>query len=118
MLCGANGPAALANIITLDEQNTDWIADCIDHMRRNDLAVVEASAQAEDQWMATISALAEKSLMPKANTWYVGANVEGKPRVFSLYSGGFHKYREICETMVAEGYRGFSFERARAPAEA
>jgi cation diffusion facilitator CzcD-associated flavoprotein CzcO len=118
MVCGANGPAALANIVTLDEQNTDWIADCITHVRRNGLATVEASAQSEADWMDAISALAEKSLMPKANTWYVGANVEGKPRVFSLYSGGFHKYREICEAVTANGYRGFSFERTPSLVEA
>ncbi|WP_332771192.1 flavin-containing monooxygenase [Phenylobacterium sp.] len=118
MICGANGPAALANIVTLDEQNTDWIAECIDHMRRNQLATIEAEAASEDQWMAAISALAEKSLMPKANTWYVGANVAGKPRVFSLYSGGFNKYREICEAVTADGYRGFSFERSQSPVEA
>jgi cation diffusion facilitator CzcD-associated flavoprotein CzcO len=112
MICGANGPAALANIVTLDEQNTDWIADCITHMRKNGFATVEADAQSEADWMDAIAALAEKSLMPKANTWYVGANVEGKPRVFSLYSGGFHKYREICEAVTADGYRGFSFARA------
>jgi len=118
MICGANGPAALANIVTLDEQNTDWIADCITHMRRHGLATVEADAQSEADWMEAISALAAKSLMPKANTWYVGANVEGKPRVFSLYSGGFHKYREICEDVTANGYRGFSFERSPALVEA
>jgi len=118
MICGANGPAALANIVTLDEQNTDWIADCITHMRRNGLATVEASAQSEAGWMEAISALAAKSLMPKANTWYVGANVEGKPRVFSLYSGGFNKYREICEAVTADGYRGFSFEPSRSLVDA
>lgn len=117
-ICGANGPAALANIVTLDEQNTDWIADCITHMRDNGLATIEADAHAEGQWMDAIAALADRSLMPKANTWYVGANVEGKPRVFSLYSGGFHKYREICEGVVADGYRGFSFERAKTTVEA
>ncbi|MDP3745732.1 MAG: NAD(P)/FAD-dependent oxidoreductase [Phenylobacterium sp.] len=118
MICGANGPAALANIVTLDEQNTDWIAGCIDHMRANQLATIEAAVEAEAQWLDAISALAEKSLMPKANTWYVGANVAGKPRVFSLYSGGFNKYREICEAVTADGYRGFSFERSQSPVEA
>jgi cation diffusion facilitator CzcD-associated flavoprotein CzcO len=113
MICGANGPAALANIVTLDEQNTDWIAGCIEHMRENQLDTVEASGESEVQWMGEISALADKSLMPKANTWYVGANVEGKPRNFSLYSGGFNKYREICESVTSDGYRGFSFERSR-----
>ena len=96
----------------------DWIADCITHMRRNGLATIEAAAQSEADWMEAISALASKSLMPKANTWYVGANVEGKPRVFSLYSGGFNKYREICEAVTADGYRGFSFERAPSLVEA
>jgi cation diffusion facilitator CzcD-associated flavoprotein CzcO len=112
MMCGANGPAALANIITLDEQNTHWIAGCIDHMRRHRFATVETTAEAEAKWMDVIAALAAKSLMPKANTWYVGTNIEGKPRVFSLFSGGFHKYREMCEDVIADSYRGFVFERA------
>jgi cation diffusion facilitator CzcD-associated flavoprotein CzcO len=111
MICGANGPAALANIITLNEQNTDWIARCIDHMRRNQLTTIETTQEAEERWMAAISALADKSLMPKANTWYVGANISGKPRVFSLYSGGFHKYREICEDVMTNDYEGFVFGR-------
>ena len=114
MICGANGPAALVNIVTLDEQNTAWIAECIDHMRRNELSTVEPTAESEEQWLAAIAALADRSLMPKANTWYVGANVAGKPRVFSLYSGGFQKYREICEAAIADGYRNFVFETARA----
>ena len=112
MICGANGPAALANIVTLNEQNTDWIAECIDYMRHNELATMEATVESEDQWMNTISELAEKSLMPKANTWYVGTNISGKPRTFSLYSGGFHKYRETCESATANQYRGFTFEKA------
>jgi cation diffusion facilitator CzcD-associated flavoprotein CzcO len=118
MVCGANGPAALANIVTLNEQNTDWIAGCIEHMRREGLATVEATVEAEDSWMEVIADLASRSLMPKANTWYVGANVEGKPRVFSLYSGGFHKYRETCEAVTADGYRAFVFGRSPSFAEA
>jgi hypothetical protein len=68
--------------------------------------------------MEVIADLASRSLMPKANTWYVGANVEGKPRVFSLYSGGFHKYRETCEAVTADGYRAFVFGRSPSFAEA
>jgi cation diffusion facilitator CzcD-associated flavoprotein CzcO len=113
MVCGANGPAVLANIVTMNEQNVDWICDCIDHMRSQGLATVEATAEAEAQWMETVAALAELTLVSKANTWYVGANIEGKPRGLTLYTGGFHRYREICANVAANGWRGLSFEKAR-----
>lgn len=110
MIAGANGPSALANFIILNEQNVDWICDCIAHMRATGLQAIEAEREAEDKWMHTISELASRSLMPKANTWYVGANVPGKPRFFPIYIGGLGRYREICSDVAADGYRGFRFE--------
>ena len=53
-----------------------------------------------------------KSLMPKANTWYVGANIDGEPRNFSQFTGGFHRYREFCARVIADGWRGLVFERS------
>jgi cation diffusion facilitator CzcD-associated flavoprotein CzcO len=107
---GANGPSALANYILLDEQNVDWIMDCIAYLRRHKLHSIEATAEAESEWLATVASLAEKSLFPRANTWYVGANIPGKPRVFSIYAGGFNRYREICDEIARADYRGFTFE--------
>jgi cation diffusion facilitator CzcD-associated flavoprotein CzcO len=110
MMCGANGPSALANIVILNEENGDWIANCISYMRANKFKTIEADSASEDKWMDIVSALAEKSLIPKANTWYVGSNIAGKPRVFPIYIGGLNKYREICDGVAAEHYAGFTLQ--------
>jgi cation diffusion facilitator CzcD-associated flavoprotein CzcO len=107
MLCGATGPSALANIIILNEENADWIATCIDYMRKNKISTIEAHEDAETEWVGTVAAMADKSLISKGNTWYTGANIPGKPREFPIYIGGLNKYREICETVAKDDYRGF-----------
>ena len=118
LICGPNGPAALANIITLDEQNMDWVCESMEHMRRKGLATIEATLEAEDEWMETVAALAELTLVSKANTWYVGANIGGKARGLSMYTGGFQRYRDACTRAAEEGYRGFTFEKAAEPVPA
>ncbi|WP_293900189.1 NAD(P)/FAD-dependent oxidoreductase [Phenylobacterium sp.] len=110
IIAGANGPSAFANFVILNEQNAEWILDCIDYMRAHDLTTIEATTAAETEWMAAVSSLAQTSLIPRANTWYTGANIPGKPRVFGIYTGGFNRYREICAQVASEGYRGFTFE--------
>ena len=112
MICGANGPSALANIITLNEQNGDWICDVISHMGRSGLTTVEATETAEADWMETVRSLAKLTLMSKASTWYTGTNVEGKARGLTMYTGGYRPYRETCEAMVRDGYRGLAFTGA------
>lgn len=109
-VCGANGPSALANIFTLNEQNVDWIADCIQHMRDKGIATVEATAEAESDWMGVVADMARKTLISKAKTWYVGANIEGKPTGLTIYAGGFLAYRQFCDNVVAEGYSGLVFD--------
>lgn len=109
MVCGPNGPAALSNIITLDEQNVDWICQVITHMRDNRLATVEATAEAEAQWMDHVRGLAELTFLSKAKTWFVGANVEGKPHGLIMFTGGFFKFNEACTAVVRDGYRGLAF---------
>lgn len=110
MTTGPNGPAALANIVTISENDVDWIADVISHMGQTGQAAVEASLAAEDAWMAQIHALASRSLMLKAKTWWVGSNVKGKPQGMLMFTGGFHKYREACESVAANGYRDLVFD--------
>ena len=110
LVASANGPSALANFFILNEQNVDWISDCIDYMRDNGLATIEATAQAEQKWMQHLSQLADTTLFPKANTWYVGANIPGKPRVFGIYVGGLNRYRDKCSDVAERGYEGFTFE--------
>ncbi len=112
--CGPNGPAALANIITISEHDVDWIAELITHMDRHGLVAAEPTPEAEDEWMNLVFTLAERSLIRKANTWWVGSNVKGKPQGLSMFIGGFNKYRELCTAAAAEGYRKLSFDRSKA----
>jgi len=112
MTTGPNGPAALANIVRTSENDVDWIADAILHMDRNGLSSIEPTRRAEDDWMALVARLAQRSLILKAKSWWVGANVEGKPQGLPMFTGGFHKYREHCAAAAQDGYRNFSFERA------
>ena len=112
MTTGPNGPAALANIVRTSENDVDWIADAITHMDRNGLSSIEPTRKAEDDWMTLVSRLAQRSLILKAKSWWVGANVKGKPQGLPMFTGGFHKYREYCATAAQDGYRNFSFERA------
>jgi cation diffusion facilitator CzcD-associated flavoprotein CzcO len=118
MTTGPNGPAALANIVRISENDVDWIAHTITDMADRGLATIEPTKQAEDDWMALVFRLAQRSLLTKAKTWYVGTNVKDKAQGLSLFTGGFPKYREYCTAAIQNGYRDFSFERARALAEA
>ncbi|WP_163851824.1 flavin-containing monooxygenase [Pseudooceanicola aestuarii] len=104
-----NGPSALANFILLNEQNVNWISDLVDHMTAQGHDTVEATEAAEDRWMERIAQLASKSLMPKANTWYTGTNIPGKPRSFPMYAGGLGKYTEDCQNVANNGYEGLIF---------
>jgi len=106
---GPNGPSILANYIRLDEMNVDWVVDCILHMRREGLATIEATPEAVTRWGDTIGAIADRTLYVKADTWYTGANIEGKPRGFYVFAGGLNRYAEICAAVAAAGYEGCSF---------
>lgn len=114
-VAGANGPAALANLITLGEQNVDWIVDAIEHLRREGHATMEPSAEGQQSWMDTVFSLAEQTLVSKANTWYTGGNIAGKPRGLSMYTGGYQRYVEACR-QAAGSYPLFAFGTAQARA--
>lgn len=107
IICGPNGPAVLANIISLNEQNVDWMCGLIDYLADKGLSCAEVTQEAEDQWMEDVRALAELTLVSKANTWYTGGNIEGKPRGLTVYTGGFKQYRDACNAVAADGYRQF-----------
>jgi cyclohexanone monooxygenase len=68
---------------------------------------MEASKDAEDNWIAHVNEVAQGTLYPQANSWYMGANIPGKPRIFMPYIGGVNTYRQICNDVVAKGYEGF-----------
>ena len=90
------------------EQHVEWITDCIAAIRDQGAASIEASETSVQDWVVHVNECADATLMPKAgHSWYLGANVPGKPRVFMPYPGGMHRYREICDSVAANGYEGF-----------
>jgi len=106
---GPGSPSVLCNMPVAIEQHVEWITDCIAHMRANGLERVEAQPEAMDRWVAEVNAAANATLLPQAHhSWYLGANVPGKPRVFMPYAGGMGRYREICNEVAARGYEGFA----------
>ena len=108
MITGPGSPSVLTNMLPSIEQHVDWIADCLAHMRANGIARVEAEAAAEDDWVAHVNEVAGFSLRSTCSSWYVGANVPGKPRVFMPYIGGFPAYVDRCDAVAANGYQGFA----------
>ena len=106
-ITGPGSPSVLSNMIVSIEQHVDWIADCLAYLRAHHLGAIEATAEAEDEWMAHVEEVGHATLYPAANSWYMGANVPGKPRVFMPYVGGAPVYRAICDEVAANGYEGF-----------
>ena len=115
IITGPGSPSVLSNMIVSIEQHVDWIADCMAHMRDHELDAMEATPQAEDKWVAHVNEVASATLYPQANSWYMGANIPGKPRIFMPYIGGVGPYRQICNDVAAKGYEGFAMTRAEAP---
>jgi cyclohexanone monooxygenase len=116
IITGPGSPSVLSNMMVSIEQHVDWIADCIGFMRERDLVAIEADGNAEDKWVAHVNEVASTTLYPQANSWYMGANVPGKPRIFMPYIGGVGAYRQICNDVAAKGYEGFAMtpaERAK-----
>ena len=107
MITGPGSPSVLSNMMVSIEQHVDWIADCLAHLRSRRLGCIEATPEAEDAWVAHVNEVADSTLYPLANSWYVGANIPGKPRVFMPYIGGVGAYRLKCDEIAANGYAGF-----------
>ena len=107
LISGPGAPAVLANMVLHAEAHVNWIADAIAHLDDHDYTAIEATPDAVDGWGAELSRRAEASLFIKANSWYLGANVPGKPRVFMLFLGGFAAYNDICAEVADAGYKGF-----------
>jgi cyclohexanone monooxygenase len=106
IITGPGSPSVLTNMMVSIEQHVDWIADCIAWLRAQQRARIEASAEAEDQWVAHVNAVADRTVYPMCNSWYLGANVPGKTRVFMPLLG-FPPYVEKCKAVAARGYEGF-----------
>jgi len=114
-ITGPGSPSVLVNMLVAIEQHVDWVGDCIAYLRARHLGSIDATVEAEDAWVDHVNAVANLTLFPTANSWYMGANVPGKPRVFMPYIGGFPRYNETCEAVAADDYRGFTLTPASAP---
>ena len=108
IITGPGSPSFLANVIVSIEQHVDWIADCLAYLRRRRLAAIEPTVEAENAWVAHVKEVADRTLYPQTNSWYMGANIPGKPRVLLAYVGGVGAYRRKCDEVAADGYEGFT----------
>ncbi|HTK65506.1 MAG TPA: NAD(P)/FAD-dependent oxidoreductase [Pseudonocardia sp.] len=108
LVTGPGSPSVFSNMVVSIEQHVDWIAEAIDHLRSKGLQRMEALPDAESAWVDHVNEVADTTLLPQADSWYTGANVPGKPRVFMPYVGGCGLYRQKCDEVAADGYAGFS----------
>ena len=107
-ITGPGSPSVLCNMPVAIEQHADWITDCIRHLNDRGLECIEARADAMDKWVAEVNEAAHKTVLPLAkHSWYLGANIPGKPRVFMPYAGGMLRYRQLCAEVAARDYEGF-----------
>ncbi len=106
---GPGSPSVLCNMIVAIEQHVNWIGDCITHLRSTGQRTIEPRPESEQAWIAHVNEVAEGTMYtaPTCNSWYLGANIPGKPRIFMPYVGGFPRYRDRCETEATNSYPGF-----------
>jgi cyclohexanone monooxygenase len=107
MITGPQSPGVKSQMILACEQHVDWISDCMQYLRDHGFSRVEAEEDAEDAWVQHNNEVANRTLYPLANSWYVGANIPGKPRIFMPYVGGVAAYKKKCDEIAARGYEGF-----------
>ena len=108
IITGPGSPSVLTNVIMAIEQHVDWIARCLEHMQAQGKTSAEPLASAENDWVDHVNQVASTTLFTKSNSWYMGANIPGKPRVLLPYVGGLGNYTAICEKVVADGYNGIA----------
>jgi cation diffusion facilitator CzcD-associated flavoprotein CzcO len=110
MITGPGSPSVLSNMPVSIEQHIDWIANFLQYIRKHNIKSVEAGVDAETAWVAHVNEVAEPTMYMLANSWYLGANIPGKPRVFMPYVGGLGNYRKKCNEVADTGYKGFILE--------
>ncbi len=108
VVAGAGSPSVISNVLISIEQHVEWITDLIQHLFKNGLEVAEVEVEAQERWTQEVYDTAAPTLFMKGNSWYLGANVPGKPRVFALYLGGVGHYRDVCDQVAADNYAGFT----------
>jgi len=114
MITGPGSPSVLAQMIQSIEQHADWIVDCMAHMRDVDAETLEPTLEAQDAWVDHVNEVSKISLRSTCSSWYVGANIPGRPRVFMPYIGGFPIYVQKCNEVQTNGYEGFVIEGGEA----
>ena len=115
LVTGPQSPSVLYNMPLAIEDHVDFAAEAITYMRDRGLDVIEATLESEDNWVAHAVEISSKTLLPETDSWYMGANIPGKPRICLLYVGGAPAYRATCDDVVANGYAGFTLDRAAVP---
>ena len=113
-ITGPGSPSVLSNVLGSIEYHVEWITDCITWLRDHGISTIEASPAAQRAWMEHARELGDATLYPRANSWYMGSNVPGKPRVLLPYVGGVGRYRRICDAIASDGYPGFELGVAAA----
>ena len=108
MITGPGSPSVLTNMMQSIEQHVDWIVECLEYLRNHNISTIEATESAEDDWIAHNDAVADNHMRNSCSSWYVGGNIEGKPRVFMPYVGGFPRYVEKCNEVAEQNYLGFT----------
>ncbi|WP_462411714.1 flavin-containing monooxygenase [Neobacillus sp. Marseille-QA0830] len=107
MITGPQSPSVLSNMLVSIEQHVEWISDFLEYLHKNNLEVFEAAVPAEEAWSQQCREIVEMTLLPKTDSWYMGANIEGKPKGILPFVGGVGLYRQICDEVAAKGYEGF-----------
>jgi cation diffusion facilitator CzcD-associated flavoprotein CzcO len=107
IITGPGSPSVLSNMPVSIEQHVEWIGDCIKYLQDHDLDSIEATEEAQQAWVVHVNEVAEATLFPQADSWYMGANIPGKPRLFTPYAGGVGPYRQLCSDIATKGYEGF-----------
>ena len=114
IITGPMSPSVLFNMPLGIEQNCEWVSDCIEFMQVNGMGAIEANTDAEDRWIAHVEQVGAHTLLPKAESWYLGANIPGKPRVLMVYLGGGKRYKLECDEVALNGYQGFTLTPVKA----
>ncbi|HYH50820.1 MAG TPA: NAD(P)/FAD-dependent oxidoreductase [Acidimicrobiia bacterium] len=111
IVTGPGSPSVLSNMAVSIEQHVEWITDCISFARHEGYSLVEATDDAQEQWMMQVAAVAGVTVWPSGDSWYTGANIDGKVRSFPIFLGGVGMYRQLCADVAAKGYEGFTLNR-------
>ena len=108
-ITGPGSPSVLTNMPMAIEQHVEWVRDCISYMSNKNHSTIEADQKSADKWGDEVNAVANKTLLPTVkHSWYLGANIPGKPQVFMPYAGGLPKYTEVCNEIKNNNYKGFN----------